>query len=278
MEIKITTLSENTVAKDDLLGEWGLSILVEADGVSILLDAGATISAGHNVDSLEVDPGKIDKIVLSHGHFDHTGGLRELLKRMKKEVEIIAHPDVWTSKYARREGKPDRFIGIPFQRQELEKLGARFNLSTSPVTVTDNIMTTGEVPMVTDFEEVEAKFFVREGARRLPDRILDDQALIIRTGPGLVVILGCAHRGVINTLYHAQNLTGVKKIYMVLGGCHLMEASEERLGRTIAAFRDLGVQKLGVSHCTGLPAAVKMAREFGENFIFNNAGSVVEIP
>jgi len=127
--------------------------------------------------------------------------------------------------------------------------------------------------MVTDFEEIDAALFVKEDAGWQPDKLLDDQALIINTEPGLVVILGCAHRGVINTLYHAQQLTGVKQIHTVVGGCHLRGASEERIRSTITALKELDVQRLGLSHCTGLPVASLMAQEFGEKFFFNNAGT-----
>jgi len=277
MKLRITTLSENTAGIGNFLAEWGLSILVETDKVNILLDTGQSISASHNADVLGIDLSKIDKIVLSHGHFDHTGGLRQILRRMSKEVEIIAHPDIWAVKCVRREGWRGGYIGIPFQRQELESLGAIFNLTTKPVKITDNIMTTGEVPMVTDFEEIDASLFVKEDAGWQPDKLLDDQALIINTEPGLIVILGCAHRGVINTLYHAQQLTGVKTIHTIVGGCHLINASEQRMWSTIAALRELDVQRLGLSHCTGLPAASLMAQEFGEKFFFNNAGTSINI-
>ncbi|MBA7604588.1 hypothetical protein ES703_11713 [subsurface metagenome] len=276
MKIRITTLSENT-AGGGVLAELGLSILVETDTVNVLLDTGQSISASHNADILGVDLGKIDRIVLSHGHFDHTGGLRQVLRKMRKKVEIIAHPDIWSAKHARREGQEARYIGVPFQRQELEKFGARLNLTTEPVRITDKIMTTGEVPMVTDFEQIDPNLFVKEDADFKPDKLLDDQALIINTESGLVVILGCAHRGIINTLYHAQQLTGVKQIAMVLGGCHLTGATEERIWLTIATLKELGVQRIGVSHCTGLPAAVIMAHEFGDSFFFNNAGTQIDL-
>jgi len=279
VKLRIITLSENTTGTRNLLAEHGLSILIETDEANILLDAGSGISASHNADSLGIDLSKIDRIVLSHGHYDHTGGLRQILLKMKKEVEIIAHPDIWAAKYARRQGRKDRYNGVPFQRQELESLRANFTLTTKPTKITDNIITTGEIPMVTDFEEIEPnRFFIKEKTGWQPDELLDDQALIINTEQGLVVILGCAHRGIINTLYHAQQLTGVKPIHMVLGGCHLAQASKERVRLTISALRELNVQKLGVSHCTGLPAAVMMAQEFDDKFFFNNAGTIIDIP
>jgi len=275
--IRITVLSENSAIMGDFLAEWGLSILVETEGLNILLDAGRSISASYNIDTLEVDLSRIDKIVLSHGHHDHTGGLRQVLCKMNKEIEIIAHPDIWTAKYRRRKGEADKYIGIPFQRQELESLGASFNLTTKPLKITDSIMTTGEIPMVTEFEKIASNLFVKEDTGFKPDKLLDDLALVLKTEPGLVVILGCAHRGIINTLYHAQQLTGVKPIHTVLGGAHLISASEEQIWLTIAALRELNVQKLGLCHCTGLPATSILAQEFGDKFFFSNTGTITEL-
>lgn len=277
MKLKLTTLSENTAGSGIVLAELGLSILIETETVTILLDTGQSLSVSHNADILGVDLSKVDKIVLSHGHGDHTGGLRQVLQKMRKEVEIIAHPDIWAAKYNRRQGQPDRYIGIPFQRADLESLGARFKLSRQPIRLSDNIMTSGEVPMVTDFEAIDPHLCVKDGTDFRPDDLLDDQALIIKTRSGLVVVLGCAHRGMINTLYHAQKLTGVKEIRLVIGGSHLIGASEERIWQTITALKELGVGRIGVSHCTGLPAAAIMARELGEDFLFNNTGSQIEL-
>jgi len=278
VKIRLTTLSENTACPGGFLAEWGLSILAEAGDTSVLLDTGQSISAAYNADILGIDLNKIDKIVLSHGHYDHTGGLRSILRKMKKEIEIIAHPDVWAAKYRHRQQEYS-YIGIPFQRQEMESLGASFNLSKEPVKITDNIITTGEVPMVTDFEEIEPdRFFVKVENGWQPDKLLDDRAIIINTEQGLVVILGCAHRGIINTLYHAQQLTGVKRIHMVVGGCHLYSAPRERVRLTIAALKELGVQKVGVSHCTGLATAALMSQELGDRFFFNNSGTSVDLP
>lgn len=278
MELRLTTLSENTAGMGDYLAEWGLSILVETEEATVLLDTGKSISAVHNADVLGIDLKRIDRIILSHGHFDHTGGLRQLLLRMRCEVEIVAHPDVWGAQYHRRSGERERYIGIPFARRELEGLGARFNLTAEPVRISAGIMTTGEIPMVTGFESIDPNLYVEEAGGWQPDRLRDDMALVISTGLGLVVVLGCAHRGIINTLYHAQQLTGVTAIHTVVGGSHLMSASEEQLWLTIAALKELDVQRLGLCHCTGLPAASLLARELGDRFFFNNAGTRITVP
>jgi len=270
--LHITILSDNTAGMGNYLAEWGLSVLIETDTAKLLLDTGMSISAVHNAEALGVDLRKVDKIILSHGHSDHTGGLRNMLRQMKKEVEIIAHPDVWQVKYDRRNDKPAKFIGIPFQREELESLGARFTLTREPMKIAENIWTTGEVPMVTEYETIDSSLFVKQDAGLLPDPVLDDLAIIVKTEKGLAVISGCAHRGIINTLYHAQKITGVAEIFAIIGGSHLIGASPERLWQTIAAFKELGVQKLGLCHCTDLPVISVLAQEFGENFIFNKAG------
>jgi len=277
MKLRITTLCDNTANMEDLLAEWGLSFLIETDEMNILFDTGKSISVCYNANKLGIDLSKVDKIVLSHAHYDHTGGLREVLDKMKKEVEIIAHPDVWADKYNTYE-QAHSCGSIPFQRHVLESLGAKFHLTAKPVKITDNIMTTGEVPMITDYEEEDSKLFVKRADAWEPDTVPDDLALIINTELGLVVILGCAHRGAINTLYHAQKLTGINKINTVIGGSHLIIASEERVWRTIAALKELNVQKLGLCHCTGLPAAGLIAHEFGDKFFYNNTGTVLELP
>ncbi|MFC2062501.1 MBL fold metallo-hydrolase [Chloroflexota bacterium] len=271
MEVSITTLSENT-AKFGYLAEWGLSMLVEADNTKILMDTGLGFSAVHNAQLMGIDLSMIDRIVLSHGHVDHTGGLREILK-IRGEVEVIAHPDIWTAKYSQCSEEEARYRGIPFSREELESLGANFNLTKKPVYITDSILTTGEIPMITDYEKIEKNLLVRQGGELKPDPLADDLALVINADFGLVVILGCAHRGMINTLHHAQDLTNNKNIYAVIGGTHLFPAPKERIDRTIADLRELGIQKLGVSHCTGFHAAARLVQEFGDAFLLNNTGT-----
>ncbi len=279
MQIKLTTLSENTVGSTarGLLAEWGLSILIEVDGEFILMDTGGGAVAANNAEALNLDLRKVSRIVLSHGHYDHTGGLRDILTKTRG-AEVIAHPDVWAPKYAQPEDEPERYIGIPFVREELESLGASFTLSREPVWLTDQIVTTGEIPMKTEFESIDPQLYVRKGDVLQPDELPDDRALIIKTEQGLVVVLGCAHRGAINTLKHAQELTGEERIYAVIGGMHLMVATEERVLLTATALQELGVKRVAASHCTGLPAASLLAQQLGESFTFNSVGTQLTLP
>lgn len=276
MEIKITTLSENT-AGPGALAEWGLSMLVEADGMKILFDTGGGMAAVPNAELMRVDLAAVDRIVLSHGHYDHTGGLLEVLRRAGGK-EIIAHPGVWARKYGSLDDSPKRYVGIPFIRDALEVLGTTFNLSKEPVKLSEHVMTTGEIPMLTDYEIVEKYLCVMEGNELKQDPLNDDLALIIDTEFGLVVILGCAHHGIVNTLVQAKKVTGKELIYAAIGGTHLVHASKERLEKTAAALREMGVQYLGVSHCTGFNASAYLAREFGDRFFQNNAGTRLTLP
>jgi 7,8-dihydropterin-6-yl-methyl-4-(beta-D-ribofuranosyl)aminobenzene 5'-phosphate synthase len=277
MEIKIKTLAENT-AEHDFLAEWGLSMFIEADGLKVLFDTGAGTAAVHNTSLFGIDLATVDKMVLSHGHHDHTGGLREVLTRMKKDVEIIAHPDIWAAKYSRRGKNRERFSGLPFRRELLENLGARFNLTREPVYLSDHIITTGEIPMLTDYEEVDTGLFDKETGEMLPDELKDDLALIIDTEYGLVVILGCAHRGIVNTLRHAQKITGKELIYAAIGGTHLLNAPRERWEKTVLDLKAMGLQYLGASHCTGFGASAYLAREFGGRVFLNHSGSRWTLP
>lgn len=264
------------MARLGLLGEWGQSLLVETDDRTILFDTGLGQGIAHNAQTMRVDLGAIDCIVLSHGHSDHTGGLLQVLQR-KGEVEIIAHPAIWEAKYIRMPREPDRFIGLPFVREGLENLGASFNLTAEPLWISENIVTTGEVPLVTSYEQVDANLFVKEEGELRPDPLPDDRSVIIKTELGLVVLLGCAHRGVINILNYARELTGEERIYAAIGGFHLVRASREVVAQTIADLKALGVGRLGASHCTGMRASSLMACEFGDNFVFSNAGMRINL-
>jgi 7,8-dihydropterin-6-yl-methyl-4-(beta-D-ribofuranosyl)aminobenzene 5'-phosphate synthase len=280
MTVRLTTLCENTAGKFGFMGEWGLSILVEYGEDRVLLDAGMTDTIVRNAHAARIDMRDVTQLVISHGHIDHTGGLRPLLRQVRREIEIYAHPDIWGKKYSFRPEMPEEpknFIGIPFQKEELEYLGASFRYAKDPVWLSDHMVTTGEVPMVTDFEHIDKNLYVETENGYAPDALADDQALVVKTPNGLVVVLGCAHRGMINTLLRAQSVTGIEKIKAVVGGTHLMRANDEQLSRTASMLKELGVEKIGVSHCTGMGPAARLAQIFEENFFFNNAGTIVDL-
>lgn len=282
--MKVATLNENTATtvikgrgSGGIVGEHGFSALIDTEAdKKILFDTGQSISAVHNADRLGINLRDIDAIVLSHGHYDHTGGLVGVLKRMQRDVEVIAHPDVFQRKYVKAreggQGQKERYVGIPFVREYLKGLGAKFKLSREPVDITKGITTTGEVKRES-FEELDKNLYVKEGKEREEemrrDEVMDDQALIIKDEKGLFIILGCAHSGMINTIEHAIALTGIDKIYGVIGGTHLSFASEKQIEMTIEALKRYKIEKIGVSHCTGIKAAMMLSSEFENKFFFN---------
>ncbi|MGA7280086.1 MAG: MBL fold metallo-hydrolase [Desulfocapsaceae bacterium] len=273
MKIKFTTLCENTVGSPGFAGEWGLSVLVQIDDHNILFDTGAESAAVKNADKIGFDLKTVHTIVLSHAHRDHTGGLREILKRTA-HPKIIAHPAVWNPKFKQvMPDEPLQYNGIPFRREEIEK-DAELCLSTEPVQLSVSALTSGEIAQTTDFETTGRQYFFKENQDLHQDDFLDEQALIIQTPEGLVIVSGCAHRGIINTIRHAQRITGEERVHTVLGGTHLYPKEQSEVGKSISALMKLGVKNIGVSHCTGLPAAMQLASAFGDRFFLNNTGTV----
>jgi len=281
--MEITVLCEDTCLRQGLVGEVGLSILIDTEEGGILFDTGASGCVCHNADALKIDLGRIDKIVLSHSHPDHTGGLLRVLTRIQKEVDVIAHPDVWAAKY--NEGKMGRsFMGIPFRREELFKHGARFCLSRDSLHIYETILTTGEIPMITEFEGSSRPLFgaekrlIEENHIMRSDEMLDDQGLILKTYKGLVVVLGCSHRGIINSLNHAVQIGDEERIFAVFGGAHLVQESEERIKKTVDALKDMNIQMVALCHCTGFKALTYLSRELGGVFKYVGTGSRMKLP
>jgi len=272
-ELRITTLVENTAGGGGVLAQHGLSFLIERDGDAVLFDTGAGDLVLYNAQVLGLDLSRVGAVVLSHGHYDHTGGLKAVLKRLP-EVRVVAHPVAFHRRYARMSDGTGRVVGCPVSEEEVKAAGARLELSASPVEVLPGIRTTGEVPRVTDFEDTGGPFFLDEGCTK-PDVLADDISLFAETKAGLVVVLGCAHAGVVNILRHVTQLSGGAHIHAVTGGMHLAAASVERLNKTVEAFRELGVERISIGHCTGLRAMCRFMASFGGNCTACAAGTVM---
>lgn len=270
-ELSVTILADNYASfGKGALAEHGLSLLAEADGNSFLLDVGESGVFMGNAARLGLDLAPARKVVLSHAHYDHTGAL-PLLLAAHGPREIIGHPDLFTAKYVRQRGKRPREIGLSPSPEELIRRGAVLSLDSEPQDLFPGIQTTGPIERVTDFETIPWQFAARVGERMRRDSFAEEQAVIIRTRKGLVVLVGCSHRGVVNALRHAIKVTGEERVYAVIGGTHLGPASEEQLQKTIAELRRLEVAHIVACHCTGFWAAARLASAFGSAF---NPGGV----
>jgi 7,8-dihydropterin-6-yl-methyl-4-(beta-D-ribofuranosyl)aminobenzene 5'-phosphate synthase len=275
MKVTATILSENCVfLQPGAVAEHGLAIFIETEGGNYLLDTGQGKAIVNNAMVLGFDLKTLKGVILSHHHFDHTGGLAPVLD-VKGAVDVYAHPDLFKESYSLRGGK-ERFIGVPYPRKLLESKGARFNLSAEFREIEPGLWLTGEIPRRTDYEKGDQDQVLKADGGYVKDEILDDQSVVAETEKGLVVILGCCHAGIINTLTHIREKLGGRPIHAVIGGTHLGPATEEQQEKSIADLKAFGIERLGVSHCTGLKMANRLAQEYGDRFFFCNVGTVVK--
>jgi 7,8-dihydropterin-6-yl-methyl-4-(beta-D-ribofuranosyl)aminobenzene 5'-phosphate synthase len=277
--MKITILCENTVGRLVGYGEHGFSAFIETEQGNYLFDTGSGHGVIANSLILDKDLKSIKKIFLSHGHFDHTGGLPEVLK-LRGKVDVHAHPNVFTDriKVLKVDGKEKKqFIGLPYKRKYLEYLGANFILNSDFTEVEKGVFLTGEVPRKTSFEKPDPILFSEIDGKTATDTFPDDQSLILDTPKGVVLILGCAHSGMINIIHHVADKTGKERFHAVLGGTHLDFLPPEQLEESIESLKNIDIEKIGVSHCTGMRAAFRLHREFGDRFFHGCVGSVLEV-
>lgn len=260
--ITLTLLCENTVRRMGLLGEHGLAWWIDTGTHRVLFDTGQGLGLAHNAEQLGIDLARADAIALSHGHHDHVGGLEAAL-RGAPEAALFYHPRAVEPKFSGSDGRPQaRRISRTFFEQEAFRAGGRrVEASREPREIVPGVWLTGEIPRANDFEDTGGPFFL-DAAQARPDPLLDDQAVFFTAWEGVVVVLGCAHAGVVNTLEHVVRLTGRSTIHTVIGGMHLERAGERRLTETFAALRRLDVQRIGPAHCTGFEATAAFWREF----------------
>jgi 7,8-dihydropterin-6-yl-methyl-4-(beta-D-ribofuranosyl)aminobenzene 5'-phosphate synthase len=273
MELVLTILADNQVDRGDgLLAEHGFCLLVAGRDSRMLLDTGQTDVCLRNASRLGVDLSDVKTVVLSHGHYDHGGGLAALTSHLGK-LDVYLHPAAFAAKYARCPGSAeDRHIGLRYDADTLTRMGATVHAEAGVQELGPELLITGEIPRATPFEEAARDFWVKGNDRFHPDPLQDDQALVLRTADGLVVLLGCTHAGVINTLNHAVKLTGDKRIRAVIGGLHLASASQQQIEQTVTALKELGVEQLVACHCTGFLARMRLHVAFGDQFVNGTVG------
>lgn len=261
MKIRIVILSDNCVEARDTRAEHGLAFWVETEEHCLLFDTGQGLVLEDNARVLNLDLDAVDTVVLSHGHYDHTGGLPSLIHRAGADIRVIAHPDAFLPKY-KRTGTGTRYIGIPpASRDVLAGLSNPLISTGLPLEIVPGVWSTGEIPR-SHPEETATEGFCTDPEGLREDRLLDDQALFIDTPRGTVVLLGCAHAGLINTLDHVQRLTQGRPVHAVLGGTHLRSAPQSRIAWTVEELKFFNLKRLVALHCTGPHASAAIWNAF----------------
>ncbi len=270
--------------------EHGLSCLVRTYSGSgthtILFDvAFEPGSVADNAERMGLDLSPVEAVVLSHQHWDHTGGLLPALKALHADgLPVVVHPDTFHPRAWRDPQKPDaklRKSPPTPTREEAEAAGASIVETRGPYLLCENtILVTGEVPRLTDFEPGRPdEWVLRNGRWQHDPRVIDDRAIVMRVrGKGLVVVSGCAHAGIVNTVRYAQKLTGAARVAAILGGFHLAgKPFESSIPRVVAALEELNPELLVPSHCTGWPGRFALAQAFPSAFVPNSVGNLYRI-
>ena len=279
MKLKITTLIENMPDESgNLAYEHGFSVFVEFEGKRILFDTGQSGAFVKNAEALDINLSTADYVVLSHGHYDHTGGVSTLLEVLEKQTSFYMGEEFFEAKYKLLEDGSYKYNGNPFEREILEQREelVKLHYVKNGVTwLTENVVLLKGFDRVTEYEGVNPKFFIKTESGYEQDLFVDEIALGFLTEEGLVLLVGCSHVGIVNILEYVKQKLQIP-VVAVLGGTHLVEADEERLVKTAEALKKHGVKKIAVSHCTGEVGMELLRKEFAEEFVLNNTGNVME--
>jgi len=274
------------IPSDTLLAEHGLSLLVTVyqgeEKHTVLFDTGySKIGVPHNLEQLKVDLNEVEGIILSHGHMDHTGALYAILDKIPGKIPLVLHPGAFDSPrfFGLADGRKLLFPQTLVKEELLKRNVALMERKTPTPLAHEGILVTGEVERVTPFEKGLPNAVLERDGKIEKDPIVDDQALVIHLkGKGLVIIAGCSHAGIINTVLYAQKLTGIEKVHTILGGFHLSGPHfEPIIEQTIGELKRFNPEVLVPMHCTGWTAIQRMSQKFPDAFILNSVGSTITL-
>ena len=262
--VKIRVLIEDRSAGRHWAAEHGLSLLVEARRKRWLFDTGRTGLAVENIRRSDIFPDDIDGIIISHGHYDHTGGTMAILE-WGWSGPIYAHPGIFRERWNIRDRDKPRFIGCPFSRFELEAAGADMVFSRQPSEISPGVYLSGEIKREGKWVSDPALVIKKEG-NYIADPFVDERYLTLVDGEAMIVITGCCHAGLINTIEDAQSLWPDRRLKAVIGGFHLHSLSPEVLEETIHKLSRYQPERIIAGHCTGTAAEDRLKEIFGTRF------------
>lgn len=275
--LKMHVLTDDRVRKRGLLAEHGLSLWIEKDDKKILFDTGQSSVYCQNAKTMGIDLGEADHFVISHGHYDHCGGL-QFYPYKNNTPMIYAHPDAFLKKFSSNDkGEPSREVGIPFEISGQDWMKDRIVYSRQPLKIDEGILISGEIPCSSIIEEVPKGFYIQKDNKIMHDMVLDEQMLIIEDGGEIAVFLGCSHPGVINSIKYVQKLMPDMNIKLLAAGMHLENVSPIRLQMTIQYILDMNIQKVVPLHCTGFGAMCEMKRYLGDKCFTLCTGDTMEL-
>ncbi len=277
MSITLTILCDNSVEpRPGLIGEHGFACHIATTEKQYLFDTGSGLGLLSNAKACGIDLREIDAVLLSHGHWDHCGGLLQLLKlRANQETHVYTHPAAFDHKISCRDGE-ERDIGAGFSRQEAEEAGAIFHLSSTPVKLPGGLTFSGEIPR-TSWQQTDQSLYCQHEGKLIPDPLLDDQSLYLETRAGLSILCGCAHAGIRQIITHALQLSHTENLHALIGGLHLMFTNSEQENLIIKDLQRLNIQLLAASHCTGIKAVSQLINKFGACVTYAAAGRSFQI-
>jgi len=271
MSLKVTTLIENTMGEHlALKSEHGISFFIEKEGHKLLFDTGQSGAILENSEQLQLDLSDLEYVILSHGHYDHSGGFRALT-RIAKKFELIVGDGFFNKKYAYRNNSYE-FLGNNFNENFLKENKISYKFVNKDLNeIIPGIYVITNFPRIHKDEVINTRFKLLKDGEFISDPFNDEVLVAIDTPEGLVILLGCSHPGMKNMLDSARNLLG-KQIYAVLGGTHLIEANDDSLNISMD-YLDKGEMKvIGVSHCTGEKAMSNLSIS-NNRYFHNRTGS-----
>lgn len=268
------------LSNENLLAEHGLSLYIsvykDGEKYNILFDAGLSdIATLNNMKILGIKLSDVDAMFLSHGHFDHFGSLYKISGLVSKGIPLVVHPDAFVEKrWVEAPGLPK----LDFPKLYGDKISGNIEIikSRKPYLFLSGLASsTGEIERVTEFEKGFPFFYMEKDGHKELDKVMDEHALILNVGgKGLVIISGCSHPGIINTVLHAKKVTGINDVYAVIGGFHLTgPAFEPIVGRTIEEMKKINPKYVTPLHCTGWKATVDFSREMPDQFLLSTVGT-----
>jgi len=270
-DIRIRIVVDNK-GRGGLVEEHGFSVWVEVSGHTILFDTGQGKALLSNASKLGCDLRQVDMLVLSHGHYDHSGAVSQVLQ-IAPTTRVFCHAASFLPRYSIRTGEAPRTISVSLSDKEaiLNLPAKRLHWVTGPLQIIPDVGISGPIPRIHPLEDTGGPFFLDPEGHR-PDLIRDDMAMWMQTDRGLLIITGCCHSGLINTVEHIRTISGVERVFGIIGGLHLVNASSERLEATCAAIRKWNPEFIIPCHCTGEKATQFLCDELGAKVTPGYAG------